>query len=57
LGWEGVRHGHQWVALCYSNAAGCDTDRETGEDHSPETRLIPSLPDAALGNRLACPIY
>ncbi len=57
LGWEGVCHGLQWVALRYFNAAGCDGDGEIGEDHSPETHLIPSLLDAALGNRPACPIF
>jgi len=29
------------VALRYFNAAGADPDGETGEDHSPETHLIP----------------
>jgi UDP-arabinose 4-epimerase len=57
LGWEGVCHGLQWVALRYFNAAGCDAEGEIGEDHSPETHLIPSLLDAALGNRPACPIF
>jgi UDP-arabinose 4-epimerase len=57
LGWEGVCHGLQWVALRYFNAAGCDADGEIGEDHSPETHLIPSLLEAALGKRPACPIF
>jgi UDP-arabinose 4-epimerase len=57
LGWEGACHGLQWVALRYFNAAGCDADGEIGEDHSPETHLIPSLLEAALGRRPACPIF
>jgi len=57
LNWEGVCHGLQWVALRYFNAAGCDADGEIGENHSPETHLIPSLLEAALGRRPACAIF
>lgn len=39
------------IALRYFNAAGADPDAETGEDHSPETHLIPLVLDAALGIR------
>src|SRR5690242_12648856 len=35
------------VALRYFNAAGADPDGEIGEDHDPETHLIPLLLDAA----------
>ena len=31
------------VALRYFNAAGADTDGEIGEDHQPETHLIPNI--------------
>jgi UDP-arabinose 4-epimerase len=57
LRWEGVCHGLQSVALRYFNEAGCDAEGEIGEDHSPETHLIPSLLEAALGRRPACPIF
>jgi UDP-arabinose 4-epimerase len=57
LRWETVCHGLQSVALRYFNAAGCDAEGEIGEDHSPETHLIPSLLEAALGRRPACPIF
>jgi UDP-glucose-4-epimerase GalE len=57
LRWEGVCHGLQWVALRYFNAAGCDAEGEIGENHAPETHLIPSLLEAALGRRPACPIF
>jgi UDP-arabinose 4-epimerase len=57
LHWEGVCHGLQWMVLRYFNAAGCDADGEAGETHEPETHLIPSLLDAALGRRCACPIF
>jgi UDP-arabinose 4-epimerase len=37
------------VALRYFNAAGADPDGELGENHDPETHLIPLAIDAALG--------
>lgn len=40
-----------YVSLRYFNAAGCDMDTEIGEDHNPETHLIPLILDAALGKR------
>ena len=39
------------ILLRYFNAAGTDPDGETGEDHTPETHLIPQVLDAALGIR------
>ncbi len=39
------------VALRYFNAAGADLDGLIGENHSPETHLIPLVLDAALGRR------
>jgi len=44
-------HGLKSVALRYFNAAGADPDGETGEDHDPETHLIPLILDAATGKR------
>jgi UDP-glucose-4-epimerase GalE len=40
-------YGLRAVALRYFNAAGADPDGEIGEDHEPETHLIPLLLDAA----------
>jgi UDP-glucose-4-epimerase GalE len=40
-------YGIRAVALRYFNAAGADPDGEIGEDHDPETHLIPMLLDAA----------
>jgi UDP-arabinose 4-epimerase len=57
LGWEGICHGLNWVALRYFNAAGCDAEGETGESHAPETHLIPCLLEAAQGLREACPLF
>ena len=47
----GVAHGVQSIALRYFNAAGADPDNEIGEDHDPETHLIPLVLDAASGRR------
>ena len=39
------------ICLRYFNAAGADPDGEIGEEHAPETHLIPLVMDAALGKR------
>jgi len=39
------------VCLRYFNAAGADPDGELGEDHNPETHLIPLVLQTALGQR------
>jgi UDP-glucose-4-epimerase GalE len=57
LSWEGICHGLSWAALRYFNAAGGDAECETGEDHAPETHLIPCLLEAAQGLRGACPLF
>lgn len=44
-------YGLKSVSLRYFNAAGADPDYEIGEDHQPETHLIPLVLDAALGRR------
>jgi UDP-glucose-4-epimerase GalE len=42
-------YGLRSVSLRYFNAAGCDPDCEVGEDHDPETHLIPRVLMAADG--------
>lgn len=42
-------HGMRAVCLRYFNAAGADAEGEIGEDHAPETHLIPRAIEAALG--------
>lgn len=42
-------HGFNSAVLRYFNAAGCDPDGELGEDHAPETHLIPRALKAAIG--------
>jgi UDP-glucose-4-epimerase GalE len=49
LHWYGEAYGLRHVALRYFNAAGADPDGEIGEDHEPETHLIPLVLQAALG--------
>ena len=44
-------HGIESVALRYFNAAGADPRGRLGEDHDPETHLIPLVIDAATGKR------
>ncbi len=41
----------QYAVLRYFNAAGALATGEIGEDHSPETHLIPLILDAVLGRR------
>lgn len=47
----GAAHGLRAIVLRYFNAAGADPDGEIGEDHDPETHLIPLVLDAAAGRR------
>jgi UDP-glucose 4-epimerase len=49
LGHYGRAYGLRAVALRYFNAAGADPEGELGEDHRPETHLIPRAIEAALG--------
>ena len=43
-----VAHGLQYISLRYFNAAGADPDGLIGEDHHPETHLIPTVLKALL---------
>ncbi|WP_317980747.1 UDP-glucose 4-epimerase GalE [Paenibacillus glycanilyticus] len=49
--WFDVAHGLKYVSLRYFNAAGAHASGKIGEDHSPETHLIPIVLQAALGQR------
>ncbi|GGG82465.1 UDP-glucose 4-epimerase GalE [Paenibacillus radicis (ex Gao et al. 2016)] len=49
--WFDVAHGLKYVSLRYFNAAGAHPDGKIGEDHSPETHLVPIVLQAALGKR------
>jgi len=47
----GTAHGIRSVSLRYFNAAGADPDGEIGENHDPETHLIPLVLQTAAGLR------
>ena len=51
LFWADRIHGLRSACLRYFNAAGADPQGRLGEDHNPETHLIPLVIDAALGRR------
>ena len=57
LHWWGNAHGLRSTALRYFNAAGADPDGEIGEDHTPETHLIPLAIEAAMGERSHIDVY
>src|SRR5262249_1165099 len=46
-----------YAALRYFNAAGASSDGAIGEDHDPETHLIPLILQAVLGQRPAIEIF
>lgn len=55
LGDFGPAHGMAVVSLRYFNASGATGQR--GEDHDPETHLIPNVLGAAMGKRPAVDIF
>ena len=57
LRWYGECYGLRWMALRYFNAAGADPDGEIGEDHDPESHLIPLVIGAAMGTRPPVKIF
>lgn len=50
-------HGLKYASLRYFNAAGADETGEIGEDHAPETHLIPIVLQVALGQRSEVRIF
>jgi len=51
LDWYGRAYGLNSVALRYFNACGAMLDGSLGEDHHPETHLIPAAMQAALAKK------
>lgn len=51
LKWCDKAYGIKYAALRYFNVAGARDDIGIGEDHSPETHLIPLVIQAAMGKR------
>ncbi len=50
-------YGLKYAALRYFNASGCSLDGKIGEDHNPETHLIPLVLEAAAGTRKHITIF
>jgi UDP-glucose 4-epimerase len=57
LGDYQTAYGLKYVSLRYFNAAGADPDAEVGEDHDPETHLIPLVLDVAAGKSQAIEVF
>jgi len=57
LHWYSQAYDLRYAALRNFNAAGADPDAEIGDDHDPETHLIPLAIDAARGARDALQIF
>jgi UDP-glucose 4-epimerase len=57
LSWAGQAYGLRSIALRYFNAAGADDSGMIGEDHRPETHLIPRLLSVALGRAERATIF
>jgi UDP-glucose 4-epimerase len=57
LAWADRVYGMKSACLRYFNAAGAHPSAPIGEDHSPETHLIPIALEAALGQRSHVEIF
>ena len=57
LHWYQRAYGIRYAALRYFNAAGADPDGEVGEDHDPESHLIPLAIGATLGRAPALKVF
>lgn len=49
--WADKAHGVKYISLRYFNVAGAHESGEIGEDHNPETHLIPLILQVPLGKR------
>lgn len=57
MAWFDQVLGIKYVSLRYFNAAGAQEDGRIGEDHRPESHLIPLIIEAALGKRPSIQIF
>jgi UDP-glucose 4-epimerase len=57
LEWTRRAHGLNYVCLRYFNAAGADFIANIGEDHRPETHLIPLVLQAAMGTNRSIKLF
>lgn len=51
INWADAADGIKAIALRYFNVAGAKADGSIGEDHQPETHLVPNILQAALGQK------
>ncbi len=52
-----IAYNLKYISLRYFNACGADLSGTIGEDHNPETHLIPLVLEAALGQRESLNIF
>ncbi len=57
LSWYSRIYGLKYVSLRYFNAAGAMLDGTLGEDHDPETHIIPTLLSVAVGKTKAFELF
>ncbi len=57
LKWCDKAYGMRYVALRYFNVAGAKLDGTIGEDHNPESHLLPLILQTALGQREQLTIF
>ncbi|MGH2318542.1 UDP-glucose 4-epimerase GalE [Planococcus sp. SE5232] len=55
--WTGLAHGLKFVSLRYFNVAGARETAEIGEDHQPESHLVPLILQTALGQRKEITVF
>lgn len=55
--WADLAHGIRYISLRYFNVAGASSDSTLGEDHRPETHLIPNILQVPLGFREKITIF
>ncbi|MDU5141297.1 MAG: UDP-glucose 4-epimerase GalE [Paenibacillus dendritiformis] len=55
--WFDRVHGIRYVSLRYFNAAGAHESGRIGEDHQPETHLVPIVLETALGKRSEIAVF
>jgi UDP-glucose 4-epimerase len=57
LRWCNEAYGIKWAAPRYFNAAGAHESGNIGEDHDPESHLIPIILQAAMGKRESIKVF
>lgn len=55
--WTGLAHDLKFVSLRYFNVAGAREGAEIGEDHRPESHLVPLILQTALGQRSEITVF